>query len=126
MYPVTDCRFGTASFREDARHSYLRPEWLEWFRHHYLTAEAPVDDWRVSPVLASEAQLGALTDVLVVVASHDPLRDEGLAFAARVGGAGGRVRTVVAEGFPHGFLSFARRSPAASAYFDTVTEFLAG
>lgn len=123
-YPVTDCRFGTASFREDSSQSYLRPEWLEWFRGHYLTPDQAVHDWRVSPLLAPRSGLAALGDVMVVVASHDPLRDEGLEFAERVGEAGGQVRTVIADGFPHGFLAFARRSPAASAYFDEMVDFI--
>ena len=48
VYPITDCRFGTASFREDSTHSYLRPSWLEWFRGHYVTSDREIHDWRVS------------------------------------------------------------------------------
>jgi acetyl esterase len=123
-YPVTDCRFGWPSFREDATTSYLTPATMEWFRDHYLTDAAQVDDWRVSPLLAANEQLATLGETFVLVASHDPLRDEGIAFAERIVDAGGRVQLTLAEGFAHGLLSLAARSPAASHHFDELVAFL--
>jgi acetyl esterase len=76
-------------------------------------------------LLATDAQLATLGETFVLVASHDPLRDEGIAFAERISGAGGRVQLRVAEGFAHGLLSLAGRSPAASEYFDELATFLA-
>ena len=125
-YPVTDCRFGWPSFREDATTSYLTPTTMEWFRDHYLTEDEQVADWRVSPLLATDEQLATLGETFVLVASHDPLRDEGIAFAERIAHAGGRVQLTIAEGFAHGLLSLAGRSPAASQYFDELVTFLRG
>ena len=78
----------------------------------------------MSPLLATDEQLASLGETFVLVASHDPLRDEGIAFAERIVHAGGRVQLTIAEGFAHGLLSLAGRSPAASQYFDELVTFL--
>lgn len=123
-YPVTDCRMGSPSYLEPQDGSYLTPEWMRWFRDHYLPAPDLAEDWRASPVLAPGALLRRLPPTYVVVASHDPLRDEGLALAARVGDAGGTVVTRTAHGLTHGFLGWETAIPQAAAWFDDLAGFV--
>lgn len=71
----------------------------------YLAAGSGVpSDPRVSPINA--ADLSGLAPAYVLVADHDPLRDEGLAYAERLGAAGTPVTTEVVQGTIHGFLTF--------------------
>ena len=75
---------------------------MNYFRGHYLPAEADWLDWRASPLLASS--LAGLPPAYVLTAGYDPLVDEGRAYADRLKAEG--VKTEYRE-FPdmvHGFL----------------------
>lgn len=73
------------------------------YRRHYL-ADADPSDPRVSPLLAADHS--RLPPALIQVAEHDPLRDEGVAYAAALRAAGVPVRLTEYVGMPHGFLNF--------------------
>lgn len=71
----------------------------------YLAAGGGVpSDPRISPINAPD--LSGLAPAYVLVADHDPLRDEGLAYAQRLDAAGTPVTTEVVQGTIHGFLTF--------------------
>lgn len=70
-------------------------------------------DPRVSPLF--EPDLSGLAPAVVVTAEHDPLKDEGDAYAARLAAAGVPVVHRVEPGMLHGFLTFDTISPGAAA-----------
>lgn len=108
VYPVTDARINTASYDENATGYFLTKSGMQWFVDHYLSgADGSPDDPRVSPLLASNDELASGPPALVITAGFDPLRDEGIAYADRLGELGVRTSHVHYAGQFHGFFSLA-------------------
>jgi len=78
------------------------PEMLA-FRQHYL-GDADPGDSRASPLLASDHS--GLPPALIQVGEHDPLREDGVRYAAALRAAGVPVRLTEYVGMPHGYLNF--------------------
>jgi acetyl esterase len=77
---------------------------MEYFNRLYLAPGTPLD-FRVAPMLASD--LSRLPPALVLVAAHDPLRDEILAYCRRLLEAGTDTTVIEYHGLAHGFISMA-------------------
>jgi len=103
VYPVTDCAFDTASYRENAEGYMLTTGMMRWFWEKYLADPKQGAEAHASPLRA--ANLANLPPGLCITAGYDPLRDEGEAYAARLREAGADVRTSRYAGMFHGFLS---------------------
>ena len=75
--------------------------------YHIITylIQLYVKDPHFSPILTKD--LSRLPQAVVIVAGHDPLRDEGIEYAERLKEAGVDVELQNYEGMVHGFLSFA-------------------
>jgi acetyl esterase len=111
VYPVLDTDRG--------RPSYLAYDGLVlgvaemgWFFSQYLPRERDRADPRAAPLRAAE--LRDLPQAVIVVAGHDPLRDEGVAYAVRLRAAGVPVTRLEFPSLPHGFLRFTGPVPAAA------------
>lgn len=112
IYPVTDSDFDTASFRENGGGEYfLGGDAMRWFWAHYL-GETPADAAPLAHVLRT-ARLADLPPATVIAAEYDPLRDEAMAYAARLDAAGVAVDAAVASGMIHGFFSMFEAVPDA-------------
>jgi acetyl esterase len=87
VYPVVDCDLMRPSCVEcaDTKLILNTPE-MAWFWDHYAPDEADRTHPYASPLRASS--LEGLPPAYVVIAHHDPLRDEGLAYAAALEAAG--------------------------------------
>ena len=105
IYPVAGGEPETPSHYEFAEGLLLTRASILWFYDQYLDRPEDVTDPRFAPLLADD--LSDLPPALVIVAGHDPLRDEGIAYADRLGQAGVEAELVNYEGMVHGFLSLA-------------------
>ena len=102
--PVTDHDFDTASYL-----AYGSKNWLlsridmQWFWNHYCPPGVDRTNPLISPLRVTSA--AGLPPTYLLVAELDPLRDEGLAYAALLQRAG--VPTIAREGkdLLHGYLN---------------------
>jgi acetyl esterase len=124
VYPVVDFRPGVSyPSREEfgGGDFFLSIRDMDFFRSCYLTdVERQAADARVSPLLAGD--LTGLPKALVVTAGCDPLRDEGKAYADRLGAAGVPVEYRCFESTIHPFMSFGRALPVAMEGLSFVAE----
>lgn len=112
VYPVLDADFTRESYTVN-RGMVLGPQEMGWFWDHYLPDPRGRTHPAAAPLVAEN--LSALPPTLIVVADLDPLRDEGLAYAARLAESGVPVRLRHVPGLVHGFLRFSARVDAAAA-----------
>ena len=112
LYPITDLSREHPSYAT-ADGPVLTAAQMRWFRGHYLVRDSDGLDPRASPLLAED--LSGLPPTYVAVAGHDPLRDEGLAYAARVRDAGVPVTLAFHPHQAHGFGDFTATVPSAKA-----------
>jgi acetyl esterase len=102
IYPVTDLRLSKDSIERYAVGYGLTTAAMRYFRDAYLRDSSDQDDFRASPLLASD--LSKLPPTLVLTAGFDPLRDEGRAYADALSAAGNQVQYVCFERQIHGFI----------------------
>jgi acetyl esterase len=106
IYPGTDMAMQSASIARHAEQLPLTRKGMQWFLNHYLNGPQDVNDWRASPLRASN--LRNLPPALIITAGFDPLSDEGEAFARALGDCGVPVELERFEGQIHGFITMGR------------------
>ena len=113
LYPITDVSREHGSYAKFADGPWLTASLMRWFRAHYVPGDADLHDPRVSPLLTRD--LSGAPPAYVGVAGHDPLRDEGLAYARRLERAGNDVVLDFLAAQIHGYAELAGVSRSARA-----------
>ncbi len=101
-YPALDTDFGSASYADNADAPVLSAAEMRHFWSLYLGGDFGIDDERARPLIAQIPE--GLAPAHVVVAQHDPLRNDGLAYVDKLNAAGIVATTFNAAGLTHGFL----------------------
>ena len=112
IYPVTDMRNGHASHASNGKGYLLTAELNAYYQGNYITRPQALD-WRASPLLC--ASLAGLPPALVLTAGHDPLRDEGMAYADALAAAGNATTYICFERQIHGFITMGKLIDEANA-----------
>ena len=100
VYPATDARMNSDSHRDLAGYILTR-DGMDYFRTCYLPDTADWTSPEASPLLAADHS--GLSPALVATAGFDPLRDEGMAYAAALRDAGVPVAERCYDDQVHGF-----------------------
>jgi len=85
---------------------------IQWFYSHYMPVGADPMDERLSPIAAKDAS--GLPPAYILTAGFDPLRDEAIAYAAKLKQAGVTVTHVDYPTMIHGFLTMQGWIPLAT------------
>ena len=115
VYPVIDAAMDTPSYTESADGYHLEREGMRWFWYHYLAGADPADP-DASPLRAEDVR--GVAPALVITVEHDPLRDEGEAYAQRLEDAGVDVTLRRYDGLTHGVLRWRADVDAAHTMLD--------
>lgn len=119
LYPVTDGAMTSASYRANAEAPILTAADMAAFYGHYLAPGTDPLGPGVSPLRASSH--AGLPQAIVVTAGHDPLHDEGVAYAEALRAAGVAVELADYPAMVHGFLSIPRGARDAAQAMARVT-----
>ena len=102
LYPMITPDFDTESHQLFGSGFYNPRPALQWYWDQYVPAHADRTHPYASP---AHARLDGLPPAFVVVAGHDPLRDEGIAYADALESAGVPTKRYVFDGGIHGFMT---------------------
>jgi acetyl esterase/lipase len=123
IYPSTDLTRSSPSMARLTDEPFLSRDEIDRFVSLYLGTgsdrEVAADDPRVSPAFVED--LRGVPPALVITAEHDPMVDEGVAYATRLADAGVEVRHTTYVGVPHGFLSSPGVCPPAAQAVTEIT-----
>jgi len=115
LYPVIAADFDTESYRLFGEGYYNPRPALQWYWDQYVPSPADREHPYASPL---KANLNGLPPAVVVIAGHDPLRDEGIAFVDAVVAADVPVMRCYHDGGIHGFMTMPMLSIAQRARVD--------
>ncbi len=118
LYPVVDLTAASASYRRVTSGVPLTAATMHYFIEHYTPGAGERLDWRASPLRA--ASLAGTPPALVLTVAHDPLCDEGLAYARRLEDEGVRVTALHLADHMHGMLMHGKLVQAANRVLDFV------
>jgi len=116
IYPATDMTVHDRAGAANPSAPFLSADEMAAYRRMYLGPDGDTSNPLASPLLADDH--GKLPPALIQVAEHDPLREDGVRYAAALRAAGVPVRLTEYVGMPHGFMNFpglSRSAPQALA-----------
>lgn len=102
IYPMTDARCDSDSYRENALGYAVTADHLKWYWSQYL-GDQDGNDPLASPL--QSADLSGLPPAYIIAAEHCPLLSEDRAYAQRLKRAGTQVTYVEYPGMFHGFFT---------------------
>jgi acetyl esterase len=111
IYPATDMTRQDGSMVSCATAYPLTKATMDWFMANYLPTDTDQTDVRISP--AVHRDLSGLAPAIIVMAGHDPLRDQGFAYGTLLEAAGVTTQVSCYDSLAHGFTAYTGSIPAA-------------
>ena len=122
VYPATDVITDRPSHHENANGPMVVVSSMPAVNAMYCPDHSLHASPRVSPLRASSH--AGLPPAFIAVAEHDPLRDEGIAYAQALQAAGVAVELDRGQGMIHGYLRAKAFCEPARMRFERMTEWL--
>lgn len=122
IYPVTDGRMNSESFSLFADGFMLSAQDLEGCYTAYVGDHTNRLDPDVSPLLADD--LSGLCPAFLATCDHDPLRDEGRAYAEKLLQAGVATESVEMQGALHGIWIMRAVTPLADELVNQAADWI--
>ncbi|WP_119420035.1 alpha/beta hydrolase [Desertibaculum subflavum] len=122
FYPAVDVSHSRPSFRENADGPIIKTANMAATMAAYCPDPAQLRTPLVAPLLAPDH--AGLPPAFIAVAEHDPLRDDGLAYAEALSAAGVPVTLERGAGLIHGYLRAMSYCRAARAGLDAACAWL--
>ncbi|MCD2179320.1 alpha/beta hydrolase [Rhizobium sp. C1] len=119
--PWLDMSKQSRSYQLFAEGFFLEKAKMEWYTDLYLSKPEDALDPLASPLLGD---VQGVCPAVLLIAGFDPLRDEGLAYGAKLKSAGIPTHVKVFEGLVHPFINVAGFVPAANAAFTEAMRLL--
>lgn len=121
IYPVVLPDFARRSYIVNEMGPGLTSADMQWYWHTYCPLEKTLNDRTNARVnLLAQDWKSPPPPTVLVTAGHDPLRDEGLAYAQFLAQNGARLRLVHAPDMTHGFMRLGSVNGAARQWFDQM------
>ena len=118
IYPALDLTAQTESYQSVTEDVPLTAATMHYFIGHYAPNFDDRKSWRASPLLVS--RLHGVAPALIMTVAHDPLCDEGRAYAKRLEEEGVRVSVMHFNDHVHGLLGMGKLVPAANHIGDHI------
>jgi acetyl esterase len=122
LYPAVDSDVGRASYTLFESGFFLAADDVRWMLAQYVQAGDPTHP-DVAPLRAVD--LSGMPPCYLATADHDPLRDEGRAYAMRLIEAGNDVTFEEWRGVVHGFWVMRSKTAATAELVGRVGEWIA-
>ena len=116
IYPGVDARLCSVSMQELSQSPLLPLERIRWYLDLYLPEGQDMTAPRFSPLYST--RLAGQPPAFVLAAGHDPLWDDGHAYAEALQAAGVPVELAAYPGQVHGFLNLTRILPQGTEAVD--------
>ena len=124
IYPAVDFEGTRPAYRENADGPLITTASMPAVNAMYCPNPADLRDPRAAPMLA--ASHAGLPPAFIAVAEHDPLRDDGIDYAAALQAAGGTVTLDRGIGLIHGYLRAMEYCAASRAALARMCAWLDG
>ncbi|ANL51006.1 alpha/beta hydrolase family protein (plasmid) [Rhizobium phaseoli] len=124
IYPATDLACASPSYQIAEDGLPVLGSTMIWFRDHYLAERFQEEDWRASPLRASD--FSDLPPAYVLTAGYDPLSDEGGAYADKLLNSDVSVVHHHYPGQIHGFLSMGPELPTTETAIAELGAYMRG
>jgi acetyl esterase len=105
IYPAVDPELSSDSAHQFAEGPFLSRTDMEWFYEQYLGSVADHADPLVNLKANLAGSAASRVPAVILTVGHDPLRDEGIAYARDLSRAGGDVTWIHAPELFHGAFS---------------------
>jgi acetyl esterase len=118
IYPVVSPDFERQSWLANAMGPGLTSEDMQWYWRAYCPSDSMLKEQTNPRVnLTAQEWKNPPPPTVIVTAGHDPLRDEGLAYAEQLAQRGAPLRLVHAPDMTHGFIRLGSVNAAVRHWF---------